>query len=242
MTSNNDNNDDDDRYAALKQFSADLERSRSSEGNETAPAEVPYDPTYPKCKTCGNYFNHDFEERRYTCHCPHSIKEADIEYSPFNANARFKPLEERAKESAANAVEQNHEQIITTGLQPQYNQANTNRAKIVTERGTTSADGASYGYDGIGGDSNHTTFQSFDPRANLIRERRGYSDHSRTSVKQEPTFIHPLDKELIDKGYQIREVHEVKRQPNSPGVSRNLSVDPRAPKPYPRYTDNEDPY
>jgi hypothetical protein len=64
-------------------------------------------------------------------------------------------------------------------------------------------------------------------------------------VKQEPTFIHPLDKELIDKGYQIREVHEVKRQPNSPGISRNLPVDQRAPKPYSRYIDfpdDKDPY
>jgi hypothetical protein len=236
-SSSSNNNNTEERYPFLSQYSRDLERSR----NETAP-EVPYTSDAPTCKDCNTPFFHDFEDHRYTCFCPHSIKESDIEFSPFNVNARYKPLEELAKQSSSAKQQQGGQQQQQS--QPQYNQAsnNANRARIVTERGTTSSDGASYGYGGIGCDSNHTTFQSFDPRANLIRERRGYSDHSRTSVKQEPTFIHPLDKELIDKGYQIREVHEVKRQPNSPGVSRNLPVDPRAPKPYPRYTDNEDPY
>jgi predicted Zn-ribbon and HTH transcriptional regulator len=234
-SSSSNNNNTEERYPFLSQYSKDLERSRT----ETAP-EVSYSEDTPKCKDCGNYFFHDWDDHRYTCRCPHSIKEADIEYSPFNVNARYKPLEERAKQSSSAKQQQGGPQQQQS--QSQYNQAsnNANRARIVTERGTTSSDGASYGYGGIGGDSSHhTTFQSFDPRANLIRERRGYSDHSRTSEKQEPTFIHPLDKELIDKGYQIREVYEIKRQPNSPGVSRNLSVDPRAPKPYPRYTDDE---
>jgi hypothetical protein len=234
-SSSSNNNNTEERYPFLSQYSKDLERSR----NETA-AKVSYTSDAPKCKNCGEYFFHDFDDHRYTCFCPHSIKESDIEFSPFNANARFKPLDELAKQQNSSSLQQQQQTTNAT-----INTATT-RARIVTERGTTSADSSSssgYGSGGGVGDSNHTTFQSFDPRANLIRERRGYSDHSRTSVKQEPTFIHPLDKELIDKGYHIREVHEVKRQPNSPGVSRNLPVDPRAPKPYPRYTnDDEDPY
>lgn len=134
--------------------------------------------------------------------------------------------------------------FANTTINNNTSSSNPNRARIVTERGFTSADGSGgYGVGGCAGDSsNHTTFQSFDPCANLIRERRGYTDHSRTSVKLEQTFILPLDRELIEKGYQLREVRELPRQPNSPGVSRNLPVNPRAPKPYPRYTDDEDPY
>jgi hypothetical protein len=240
MSSSDNNNTNEERYKFLNQYSKDLERSRT----ETAPPEVEYTADAPCCKDCGNYFFHDFEDHKYTCRCPHIIKESDIEFSPFNANARFKQLDELAKQSQ----QQRPTSTTTNTIDNTINMANTNpnpnRARIVTERGSTSSDGSSsYGSGGVGGNSNHTTFQSFDPRTNLIRECRGkYSDHSRTSVKQEPTFIHPLDKELIDKGYQIREVQEVKRQPNSPGVSRNLPVDPRAPKPYPRYTEDEDPY
>jgi hypothetical protein len=233
-SSSSNNNNTEEQYPFLSQYSRDLERSR----NEIAP-EVPYTSDAPTCKDYNTPFFHDFEDHRYTCFCPHSINESDIEFSPFNANARFKPLDELAAKQSSSSQQQQTQQS-----QYHHQAANSsNRARIVTERGSTSP-GSSSGYSSSGGygDSNPITFISFDPRNNLIRERRGCSDHSRTSVKQEPTFIHPLDKELIDKGYQIREVHEVKRQPNSPGVSRNLSVDPRAPKPYPRYTEDEDPY
>lgn len=81
--------------------------------------------------------------------------------------------------------------FANTTINNNTSSSNPNRARIVTERGFTSADGSGgYGVGGCAGDSsNHTTFQSFDPCANLIRERRGYTDHSRTSVKLEQTFI-----------------------------------------------------
>ena len=235
-----------EKFAMANSYAADLAQSRNA-----VPPKVQHAKDSPICRDCGETFFHDWEEQRYTCPCPHSIREKEIEFSPFNANAKYKSLQERAEESRRRIREQEEQQQQYNHHHHQANSSNTtsidptDKPKIVTERGATSDSG--HGYAGGGGgssnDSNHSFFQTFNPRDKILQERRGYSDHIRTSVKQEPTFIHPLDKELIDKGYQIREVHEVKRQPNSPGVSRNLpAVDPRAPKPYPRYTDDEDPY
>jgi hypothetical protein len=62
------------------------------------PDDVPYSADEPKCVDCGNYFFHDWDDHRYTCKCPHFIKEADIAFSPFNATGKFsKSLDELTK-------------------------------------------------------------------------------------------------------------------------------------------------
>jgi hypothetical protein len=223
------------RYPALAQYAKDLERSRTG---ETAPPEVEYTADAPRCKDCGNYFFHDFEDHKYTCRCPHTIKESDIEFSPFNANARFKQLDELAKQSQQQRPTSTTTNTIDNTINIANTNPNPNRARIVTERGSTSSSGVgSYGADSSTGGG---VFQSFDPRANMIREHKGYSNHSRSSIKEDPTFVHPLDRELTEKGYQLKSVTELPRQPNSPHVSRNLPVDQRSAKPYSRYIDYPD--
>lgn len=232
-----------EQFKALNSYAADLAGHR-----DVVPPQVTYDPTAPKCKACNQYFQYDSDERRFYCPCPHSIRESEIEFSPFNANAEFKTLEERVAES-------NKQRLLQQQQQQQQSQTNTNSnnadpnlmPRIVTERGATS-DGNNIGYGsagatGTGSDANnHSFLKAIDPRENLLRERRGYyySDHSRTNIREQPTNISPLDKELTDLGYQIREVFEVSRQPNSPDVSRNLPVDQRGPKPYARYNEKDD--
>jgi len=58
-------------------------------------------------------------------------------------------------------------------------------------------------------------------------------------MTEQPTLVHPLDKELVERGYQIREVHGMPRLPNSPSIVKdNKPLDQRAAKPYPRYIED----
>jgi hypothetical protein len=207
--------------------------------------------TRPKCADCSLFMNHVDDIQRWVCvQCCLSIPEQEIQYSRYNSNAKYLgQLSPSALAKQQQQQQQKQEEQISLSPQREQqfaNSSNAVRPRIVTERGASTY---SPGF-AIGGgvsDSNHSVFQSFDPRANLIRERRrSYSDHSRTNVKDQPTFIHPLDKELVECGYQIREVHEMPRLPNSPNIVKdNKLVDQLAAKPYPRYIEDTggiDPY
>lgn len=243
----NDMLDRSSQFSALASYGNDVaEYNRRNEyalpSDAILPPKVEYTNDAAKCKDCGEYFFHDFEEQKYTCSCPHSIREREIDFSPFNVNARYKSLEERAAES------RRRQQHMQEDQQTQYyDQTTTNRAKITTERGSITTESAA-GYGRTGGSSindsqNPGIFSIVEMHKHIRRlnkiESGKYDDSSRTSVRNDPTVIHPLDREIVDKGYTLVKSYELDRQPNSPGI---ISKDKRGDrKPYDRYGESANP-
>jgi len=215
------------RFKALKQYADDIARSKTGIGNETAP-EPAYNPDYPTCAECNRPFFHDYEERKYRCNfCIITVKEDFIQYSPHNKNRKYKDLAELAAESKNNKEAQ---ELVTAAEKQQQairDNHTTSNIKIKTQAGDTN-DSSYYSDDSSNSDDSGNgkpvLFQLESPhdiiRKQRMREAGIYADHTRTSVRDNMLAeVHPLDKDLVAAGYQIREVKELPRQfPNSPGI------------------------
>src|SRR5919112_6902279 len=148
----------------------------------------------PKCK-CSTpehplFFNHVEDLNgvyRWVCSgCARSIKDTEIQHTADNLNAQFpgqlspEALERQRQE------QQEEEQEEQQGRAKQFaNSSTAARPRITTERGATNYS-TSVPPGGSFDDSNHSVFQSFDPRENYIRQSRGYSERSRTPDKTIP--------------------------------------------------------
>ncbi len=197
------------------------------------PPNVPYNPDWPICN-CGRPMEHDSEDRKFRCnYCTISVQEAWVKQSPLVKN-RDKTLAERATMSKEDQQQEidNRNRILT--------QAAQERAKLQTQRGEDFETGNT----GASSTNNNKDvfFQLPSPhdiakRNNAISSGR-YSDHTRSSGREPYTNPHPLDRELIDKGFRITKSFELDRLPNSKDiVPKNIRGER---KPYDRYGQQSD--
>jgi hypothetical protein len=206
-----------DKFSFAAQFGKDVAESQ----NQTAPAfdSIPVNPDWPLCASCNRPFFFDDSENKYRCNfCIITIKEDFIQYSPHNKNRKYKDLAELAAESKTREA-----QNLATAADNQYNSIRESKARLATQSG---ADNNTGGYDSnnTAGSSKPVFYQLGDVR-DIVRKQRNaesvvYSDHTRTSIKENiMTEPHPLDRELIEKGFQLKSSFEVN---NRTPTSRNV--------------------
>jgi hypothetical protein len=229
-----------ERYPMLNQYAKDLERSRTESSTYRAPSVNDTNPDWPKCAECGRPFFFNDDDQKYYCNfCIIVVKKEFIEYSPYNKNRKYKDLTELAEQSKSNKEAQE----LATAAERQQIEIKENKARLSTQTGADNETGGYYDDSAGGATGNKHAFFQLPSAHDIVRKdnlrRAGvYADHSRTSSKEHTLAeIHPLDRELTEKGYQLRNSFEVQnRQPNSSWVTSNIS-DPkhRERRPYNRY-------
>jgi len=228
-----------DKFAAPTGYAADLARSRGDSANaqrasssSSNDAVVPYAADYPVCAKCSRPFEHDFEERKYRCNfCMVTVSEKYVKQS-LDVKNREKTLAELA---AMSTEEQEQEIASRRNAIREQTLNNNKRARLSTQTGADNETGGYGSTASAGGSGGGGIFQIDDIHKHVRRQRAmesgRYSDHSRNSLRDEPTFMHPLDKELVERGFQVVESYELPRQPNSDAVvpkdERNSRKDDR---------------
>ena len=222
--------------------------------------------TRPKCKDCSTseysvFFNRvegfgvGNNELRWVCvECSLNIPDHEIQYDERNANAKYPGqlspealAKQQQKEEQQTAREQQFANSIAAAKPKLFTKSGGNSS---TPPSTSSGGGGTAGSNASSySDPTHTTFQSIGDVHKLARQKyaeesnRGWSDHTRSSIYQNPTQVHPLDRELVERGYQLRKSFELPR--TAPTDKAIVEKNPRdRVRSYPRYVEDsdQDPY
>jgi hypothetical protein len=236
----------DERYPYLSSYARDMAESRTRDRAAQWIGDTPYssvspgaDKLRPKCKECKIFFNRVPDIERYVCSgCARSIPNSEIDSSPDNLSSTYYYTK---KKKNKNKTEDDGDDTVGKTTTP-------SQLKIRTQlnQGTDSIATGGAGSTG----SNYSTFKTIDPRKAARRnKKRYYGDHSRSSIFEEQTNIHPLDVELVKRGYQIKKVVEqpVNKYDTLPSANDNKDNNiisnrrsSRPHKPYPRYNNDID--
>jgi hypothetical protein len=190
-----------EKFAMANSFANDLAASRNA-----TPPDVPYDdPDYPICASCSRPMEHYEDDHRYRCNfCMVAVHENHVRHS-LHVKNREKSLSEKASMSAEDQLK---EIATQNALREQYRTAN--KSRLATQSGADHESGnttASGGYQGGNVPGGGSFYQIADIRENARRQRDHdtgrYSDHTRSSGTEPYVEPHPLDRELIDKGFRI---------------------------------------
>src|SRR5918999_683537 len=206
--------------------------------------------TRPKCARCSTpehplFFNHvENMQGKYVwicVGCSRVISDTEINYAEDNLNAPFRGQMSSTALAKQQQQDKQQQQEMSQREQRFANAGAAARPRVTNGLGATtyttnidSDDGPSTTTIDY---SKHSVFQSFDPRENLIRERKG-SQHHKPGTTIPVKDLDSLDRSLLQEypHIQIREVHELPR--TAPTDKAIVSKDLRAPKPYARYSEN----
>jgi hypothetical protein len=227
-----------EKFAMAASYADDLAQSRNAVPPPPAEDVAYNNPDWPICASCSRPMEHYSDDHRYRCNfCTVAVHENHVRQSSYVLN-REKTLAEKA---AMSPEDQLREIATTNTLREQYR---TTKSRLATQSGADHESGnttAAGGYRGGNVPGGGSFYQIADIRQNArkMRDRDAaggrYSDHTRSSGSEPYAEPHPLDRELIDKGFRITASTELNRLPNSPGalVPKNISGGER--KPYDRY-------